>query len=99
MRGTTVAEKKVWYRRSIKAHIEWAIAEGYWRPGQKIPTRQALVAYYEVSKHVIDGVIGIMIAEGTLVGGQGGRVRVAGGPDIDTTGPILMDPDLPVGED
>lgn len=101
MRGTSVAEK--WNRRMIIADIEDMIARGRdgdptgWKPGEKLPTREALQAHYRASKHVIDGVIDIMKAAGKLRGVQGGRVYVAGAPDVDNTAELPPDPESSPG--
>lgn len=72
-------------RNQIVAYIEAKIATREWPPGAKLPTTDALVAYFGKPKSTIDVVVEILRARGLISGVQGGRRYVTGGVPQEVT--------------
>ena len=57
------------------------IRSGRLQPGQRLPTRVQLAAFYEVSETTVYRSLGLLADRGLTNGHQGKAVYVAGGPE------------------
>lgn len=62
--------------KQVERAIVAAIAEGEFRPGQAIPSRQELINHFAVSNGTINSAINQLKTDGVLVGAQGAAVYV-----------------------
>lgn len=77
MRALDPASDRPPYRQVMDA-IRDAIAAGEFTPGDRIPTREALMAHFGVARQTIQTAIRGLIDQGVIIGEQGRGMFVAG---------------------